>query len=78
MFFGKGGYSWHDVYGMPIWLRNFTFKEINEFYEREKEEYEKSAGKQKVSANTDPNKLKSISKNIQVPSYVTNAKRPKK
>ena len=63
---------------MPIWLRNFTFKEINDFYEKEKEEYEKASGIEKIEANTDINKLKSISKNIQVPTYVTTAKRPKK
>lgn len=32
MFHGKGGYTWNDVYNMPIWLRNFTFNSIKEFY----------------------------------------------
>tara|TARA_B100001094_G_scaffold1658_1_gene1483 strand:- start:1266 stop:1454 length:189 start_codon:yes stop_codon:yes gene_type:complete len=27
---------------MPIWLRKFTFKEIKDFYEDEKKEYEES------------------------------------
>ena len=27
---------------MPIWLRMFTFKKINEHYEKEKEEYDKA------------------------------------
>lgn len=26
---------------MPIWLRNFTFRNIQEHYEKEKEEYDK-------------------------------------
>lgn len=30
---------------MPIWLRNFTYNKILEFYEKEKEQYEKSSGK---------------------------------
>lgn len=63
---------------MPIWLRKFTFNEINEFYEKEKEEYDKASGREKVTANTDPNTLKSISSRVQIPNYVTSAKRPKK
>lgn len=27
---------------MPIWLRNFTFQKINEFFEKEAEEMKKS------------------------------------
>jgi hypothetical protein len=33
IFHGNGGYSWPDVYNMPIWLRNFTFSEIKKFHE---------------------------------------------
>ena len=32
---------------MPIWLRKYTFKEISDFYEKEKKEYEKAQGKGK-------------------------------
>lgn len=42
VFHGKGGYSWNDVYNMPIWLRRFTFKEIQEFYDKEQESYKKA------------------------------------
>ena len=51
VFHGKGGYSWHDVYNMPIWLRRFTFNRISDFYKKENEEYEdvKSGGKGKKS-----------------------------
>ena len=45
VFHGKGGYSWNDVYNMPIWLRRFTFKEIQEFYEKEQESYKKATQK---------------------------------
>ena len=34
---------------MPIWLRKYTFKEISEFYDEEKKEYEKSQGKGKTT-----------------------------
>jgi len=35
VFHGKGGYDWNTIYNMPIWLRNYTFREIKEFYEQE-------------------------------------------
>ena len=41
VFHGKGGYDFNTVYNMPIWLRNFTFRKIQEFFEKEKEEYDK-------------------------------------
>ena len=52
VFHGKGGYNWHDVYNMPIWLRRFTFNRISDFYKNENEEYEnaKNGGKGKNSA----------------------------
>jgi len=33
---------------MPIWLRKFTHNTIREFYEKEKEEYDKAANKSKT------------------------------
>jgi hypothetical protein len=46
VFYGKGGYDWHTVYNMPIWLRRWTFNEIRNYYEEEKEaaEGKKSSG----------------------------------
>ena len=44
VFHGKGGYDWHTIYDMPIWLRRFTFNKIQNFYLEEKESYE-SKGK---------------------------------
>lgn len=40
VFHGKGGYDWYTIYNMPIWLRNFTFHKINDFYEKEKKNME--------------------------------------
>ena len=42
VFHGKGGYDWHTIYNMPIWLRNFTFNRINDFYEKEQKNIEDS------------------------------------
>jgi hypothetical protein len=44
-FHGKGGYDWNTIYEMPRWLRQFTFNKINEFYQKESEEYEKASSK---------------------------------
>ena len=42
VFHGKGGYDWNTVYNMPIWLRNFTFKEIDDYYKKESEALNKA------------------------------------
>lgn len=38
------------VYNMPIWLRNFTFKNLDEYYQKQNEAREKQAnpGKEKT------------------------------
>ena len=51
LFHGKGGYTFEEVYLMPIWLRNYTFQLINEFYEKQAEEAEKASGKQSLTNN---------------------------
>jgi len=55
VFHGKGGYDWHTVYNMPIWLRKFTFKQIADFYEEEKQasEGKSSSGGNKTVVNSD-------------------------
>ena len=40
IFHSKGGYDFYTIYNMPIWLRKFTFSEINNYYSDEKKEYE--------------------------------------
>ena len=54
VFHGKGGYTWNDVYNMPLWLRKFTFEKIKEFYEKEKDEMEK---RNKQTSNNSSSKL---------------------
>ena len=48
-FHGQGGYDWNTVYNMPIWLRRFTFNQIQEHYRNENEQMEtaKNGGKSK-------------------------------
>ena len=40
---------------MPVWLRNYTYRKISDFYEKEKEEMDKARGKQKSAAARGPN-----------------------
>ena len=54
-FYGKGGYDWNTVYNMPIWLRNFTFQQINNFH---KEQNQKNSG----TSTDDINRYKEIFK----------------
>ena len=46
VFHGKGGFDYHTVYNMPIWLRNFTFNQISKFYEEQQKANNK--GKKKL------------------------------
>ena len=67
MFHGKGGYDYTTVYNMPIWLRNFTFQKMNEYYENEAEEMNK-ASKGKASSSVPKGPA------IRQPSYSTKAR----
>jgi hypothetical protein len=54
---------------MPIWLRNFTFNKINEFYENSNDQNKSDVVQESINA------LKSLgtSKPITPPSYITKA-----
>jgi hypothetical protein len=41
IFHGNGGYSYNDVYSMPIWLRKFTYNKLKEYYDSRQKEKEK-------------------------------------
>ena len=45
VFHGNGGYDWHTIYNMPIWLRKFTFNEIQNHYDEEKKQMKNSNNK---------------------------------
>ena len=50
VFHGNGGYDWHTVYNMPIWLRIFTFKTIQEHMEKINEERKAASGQASTKA----------------------------
>lgn len=66
VFYGQGGYTWSDVYNMPIWLRRFTFSKLKEHYEKQAEENKKV--NQQIS-----NKSPKIDKPDIKPSYTSKA-----
>ncbi len=45
VFHGKGGYDWNTIYNMPLWLRKFTFIQIQNYYKEEKEALENKGKK---------------------------------
>lgn len=45
VFNGQGGYTWSEIYNMPIWLRNFTFTELKEYYQAQAKQAEKAGSK---------------------------------
>ena len=38
--FHGNGYDYETVYNMPIWLRNFTYSKLNEWFEKQREQQE--------------------------------------
>jgi hypothetical protein len=62
---------------MPRWLRQFTFNKLNEFYQKETEEYEKTSSKSKGNKSTlvDPsgNVNREAWKDVQIPKSTSTA-----
>ena len=73
-FHGQGGYDWHTVYNMPIWLRRYTSQTIREYYEKQaeaqKEAMEKSQGIERAQPSTSS---VSIPDAVKKASYTTKA-----
>jgi len=69
VFHGKGGYDYNTIYHMPIWLRNYTFKKIKDWYD--------SANSKDTNSdswvNGQTKEIAAQNKKIQVPTYVTKA-----
>ena len=63
---------------MPIWLRNFTFNEINVFYQKEAEEVKKAnqgkGGRTVINTDGTINKP-AFAESAKKPSYTTKASR---
>lgn len=62
---------------MPIWLRKFTHTTINDFYIKEKEEYDKASGQSKIDPNNPIKNMKELPK-VNLPDFVSKIKSVKK
>lgn len=49
VYHGNGGYDWFTIYNMPIWLRKFTFKEIQDYVDDQNEKLNSQKDKNKTS-----------------------------
>lgn len=57
VYHGNGGYDWTTIYNMPIWLRKFTFKEIQDFNDEQN---------QKIRSQTNSGKTSLVSSDGQI------------
>lgn len=54
VFHGNGGYSWQEVYDMPIWLRKFTFNKIKDWHEKKNDTQQKEKTTELLKPQIDP------------------------
>jgi hypothetical protein len=56
VYHGNGGFSWYDVWDMPVPYRRFNLRKINEFLGKVEEA--KNASQQVITDKTDMSKFK--------------------
>ena len=56
VYFGKGGFSYTEIYNMPVYLRTFYIKRLESIHAEQKKEHEK-AMKQAKSRSKAPSKV---------------------
>ena len=74
VYYGGGGYDWHTIYEMPIWLRKFTYKSIVENKQQESDAHKGVTSSQSNNTQIDlanPDKKKIPNKQVTPPNYVT-------
>jgi hypothetical protein len=50
IYYANGGFNWHDLYYMPVKLREFYFRELVNAKEEENESYDKALNKNKKAS----------------------------
>ena len=70
VFHGNGGYDYDTIYNMPIWLRKFTFKKIQDHFDKANKANQPNKGD---LASEETKAAASKNKKISPPSYVTKA-----
>ena len=51
---GNGGFTFFEVYNMPIWLRKFNISRINEHLKKEEEAVQKARGESNIGDKDSP------------------------
>jgi hypothetical protein len=74
VFWGNGGYSWSEVYDMPIWLRQFTFGKLRSHYESKSKKSQTQKDPKKVTlvdqqGNVNKEAFKQASPTLKTPQY---------
>ena len=74
VYHGNGGFIYSEVYNMPIQIRKFHIRKINDYIEKQNEEYERTQSKSTTLSNN-----KQVARpNIPQADFTTSAKTPKK
>ena len=68
VFHGNGGYDYHTVYDMPVWLRKFTVLKLNEHYDNQNKQIKNA---NKSTLDNQPVRGPNISSNT----YTTKARK---
>jgi hypothetical protein len=50
-YYANGGFNWHDLYYMPIKLREFYYRELLSAKDSEREEMDKATSKNKSTSS---------------------------
>lgn len=73
VYHGNGGFIYSEVYNMPIQVRKFHIRKINDHIEKQNEEIERAKGQNNVT-----NSSKQVARpNIPQADFTTSAKAPK-
>ena len=54
VYYGKG-FTWTELYNMPVWLRSFYYKKIEEALQKQKKDSEKTSKNSKPPKVVKPN-----------------------
>tara|TARA_Y100000593_G_scaffold57685_1_gene107274 strand:- start:3629 stop:3808 length:180 start_codon:yes stop_codon:yes gene_type:complete len=54
LYFSEGGFTHSEIYGMPIYLRNFYYRELASVKKEEKKQMNNASKKSKVSTPNIP------------------------
>jgi hypothetical protein len=51
-FHGQGGFSWSEVYNMPVWMRKYCIQQANEHYSEQQKKHDEAMSRAQRSSTT--------------------------